>query len=97
MAVQTSITTGRVRANVHGLKWAAIIIAVFLPCAIGVLFWKLAFPSAMAASLALIAVIFFATLPWTVGSIFDRWRNRNDRPPGGTVVKPFEDAAPDQP
>lgn len=73
------------------MKWASIIIAVFLPCAIAALFLRLEFASAMTVSLALVAVIFFATLPWTVGSIMDRWRSRHERPQGGTVVKAFED------
>lgn len=78
------------------MKWAILFIAIALPCAIAALFIRLAFPSAMIVSFALVAVLFFASLPWTAGALYDRWRTRNQRPTGGIVVKPFEQQPPDQ-
>ncbi len=76
------------------MKWVLIIIAVGLPCAIIALFMRLEFASAMIVSFALVAVLFFASLPWTAGAIWDRWRAGPAKSPNATVVKSFDEGSP---
>lgn len=76
------------------MKWVLIVIAVGLPCAIVALFMRLEFASAMIVSFALVAVLFFASLPWTAGSIYDRWRSGPAKSPNAKVVKSFDEIPP---
>jgi hypothetical protein len=76
------------------VKWALIIVAILLPCAIVALFLMLEFPSAMIVSFALIAALFFASLPWVAGAIWDHWRTGPSKSPGATIIKPFDQEQP---